>query len=103
MTERKPCLPTCEPKPKTSPTLAQLRKLAKRKGQTITGEDGIVKLVQSGTWWLKIVYGPLNILTGGTIVKDEREAKRVLRAALSALPDAPKPGHGCERKRKATR
>ena len=70
------------------PTLAQLRKLAKRKGQTITGEDGIVKVSDQGTWWLKIVYGPLNILTGGTIVRDERDAKRCLFAALSALPDA---------------
>lgn len=78
------------PRSKKPPTLAQLRKLAKRKGQTITGEDGVVKLVEQGTWWFKVIYGPLNILTGGTIVKDERDAKRVLFAALSALPDAPK-------------
>lgn len=73
---------------KRTPTLASLRKLAKRKGQTITGEDGVVKLVEQGTWWLKVVYGPLNILTGGTIVRDEKDAKRVLFAALSAMPDA---------------
>ena len=76
--------------PKKTPTLAALRKLAKRKGQTITGEDGVVKLVEQGTWWLKVVYGPLNILTGGTIVRDEHDAKRILFAALSSLPDAPK-------------
>ena len=73
-------------KPKT-PSIAQLRKLAKEKGQTITEEDGVLKLVEQGTWWLKLVHGPLNILTGGTIVRDERDAKRVLAAALRALPD----------------
>ncbi len=82
------------PRSKPVPTLAALRTLAKRKGQTITGEDGVVKLVEQGTWWLKVVYGPLNILTGGTIVRDERDAKRVLLAALSTLPDKPAPKKG---------
>ena len=73
--------------PKKTPTLVQLRKLAKRKGQDIVFDLYVLKLCQYGTWWLKIVFGPLNILTGGTMVRTESEARTVLFAALLALPD----------------
>lgn len=91
MTERKPCLPTCEPKPKTSPTLAALRKLAKRKGLTVHAYWFRRHNESCGYKHYGIDCGVME--NGGMTVavqtfNDDAEiGKAVAFAAISALPD----------------
>jgi hypothetical protein len=77
------------PRSKPVPTLAALRAIAKRKGQAIVRHDWVIRVCEGRTWWLQAVFGPLNILTGGTVVRSETTARVAIFAALSALPDAP--------------
>lgn len=74
-----------------TPTLASLRKLAQRKGQVIVRHDWVIRVCEGRTWWLSAVFGPLNILTGGTVVRSEAMARVAISGALSALPDAEVP------------
>jgi len=76
------------PRSKPVPTLAQLRKLAKRKGLWIYNDT---------TWSIAACYGPEQnfyqaVVVYGKFGYDESQMRCALLAALSALPDAPKGG-----------
>ena len=73
--------------PTKTPTLAQLRKLAKRKGQYLVFYPYSIRVCEGGTWWINAVFGPLNLLSGGTIVRNQAEVRGCILAVLSALPD----------------
>ena len=69
------------------PTLAELQRLCEQKGQALVIDGPIIKLYEQRTWWLQVVYGPLNHLTGGTLVREKATALACVFAALFALPD----------------